>query len=56
MMMCFYTLLLSKVTEVPGGTLANTPIAPSLVPFKEEETDMTEVGMKGTFPGWQIKT
>ena len=33
----------------PGGTLANTPIAPSLVPFAEEETDMTEIGMKGTF-------
>ena len=32
-----------------GRTLANTPISPALVPFVEEETDMAEIGMKGTF-------
>ena len=38
-----------------GRTLANTPISPALVPFAEEETDMTEVGMKGTFMDGRLR-
>ena len=38
-----------------GRTLANTPISPALIPFVEEETDMTEVGMKGTFMDGRLR-
>ena len=38
-----------------GRTLANTPISPALVPFAEEETDMTEIGMKGTFMDGRLR-
>ena len=38
-----------------GRTLANTPISPALVPFNEEETDMAEIGMKGTFMDGRLR-
>ena len=33
----------------PGATITPTAIAPSLLVFDEEDTTMTEIGMKGTF-------
>ncbi len=33
----------------PGATITPTAVAPSLLLFDEEDTTMTEIGMKGTF-------
>ena len=39
----------------PGATIAPTPINPALITFVEEESDMTEVGMKGTFMDGRLR-
>ena len=39
----------------PGATIAPTAINPSLLPFSEEESDMTEIGMKGTFMDGRLR-
>jgi len=39
----------------PGATIAPTAINPSLLPFSEEESDMTEFGMKGTFMDGRLR-
>ena len=39
----------------PGRTITPTQVAPSLLPFDEEETDMTEIGMKGLFLDGRLK-
>jgi len=39
----------------PGATIAPTPINPSLLSFSEEESDMSEIGMKGTFMDGRLR-
>ena len=39
----------------PGATIAPTAINPALLPFAEEESDMTEFGMKGTFMDGRLR-
>ena len=39
----------------PSSTIAPTPILPSLTIFGEEETDMVEFGMKGTFMDGRLR-
>ena len=39
----------------PSSTIAPTPILPSLTIFGEEETDMVEIGMKGTFMDGRLR-
>ena len=36
----------------PSITITSTAMNPSLLPFEEEESDMTEIGMKGTL--WMV--
>ena len=39
----------------PSTTIAPTAILPSLLPFGEEESDMVEIGMKGTFMDGRLR-
>ena len=39
----------------PSSTIAPTPILPSLTIFGEEESDMIEFGMKGTFMDGRLR-
>jgi len=39
----------------PGATIAPTAINPALLPFAEEESDMTEFGMKGIFMDGRLR-
>ena len=39
----------------PGATISPVAINPSLITFEEEESDMTEIGMKGTFMDGRLR-
>tara|TARA_B110000008_G_C16937862_1_gene551290 strand:- start:911 stop:1909 length:999 start_codon:yes stop_codon:yes gene_type:complete len=39
----------------PGATISPVAISPSLITFEEEESDMTELGMKGTFMDGRLR-
>jgi len=39
----------------PGATISPVAINPSLITFEEEESDMTEIGMKGTFMNGRLR-
>ena len=39
----------------PSITITSTAMNPSLLPFEEEESDMTEIGMKGTFMDGRLR-
>jgi iron complex outermembrane receptor protein len=39
----------------PGATISPVQIDPSLITFEEEESDMTEIGMKGTFMDGRLR-
>jgi iron complex outermembrane receptor protein len=39
----------------PSITITSTAINPSLLPFEEEESNMTEIGMKGTFMDGRLR-
>jgi iron complex outermembrane receptor protein len=50
-------LYVSRETGVrsPGRTITPTAVNPSILAFNEEETDMTEIGMKGLFLDGRLK-
>ena len=52
-------LLLYVSTETgyrsPGFTISPIAVDPSVLPFLEEESDMTEIGMKGTFMDGRLR-
>jgi outer membrane receptor protein involved in Fe transport len=52
-------MLLYVTTETgfrsPGFTIQPVAVAPSLLLFEEEESDMTEIGMKGTFMDGRLR-
>ena len=39
----------------PSITITSTALNPALIPFEEEDSDMTEIGMKGTFMDGRLR-